>query len=291
MLGIITRLPGTILRAAIAMVAVPVMGLAGWVGYSHWSAAPPAGDTMGQLAVELATAHIAEALPLPSTPRTVLILPIEGDRSDDFFRGEVARAIATGGRFEVVDRTFTEKALGLVNVSWTDATLMSDDEARTAARRVDADAALVARLDLLRVAAGTEPEIDLQWRLVDARKMAGAESLAVAPQSVRIRAADVTASLPWHPLPWGWAIVLWFATALLLPLLLGGPLTKALGNESNVTNLMALLALTLFDALLALFFLGFRLDGYLAPLLALVATALAGVYNYLVLDQLEELRR
>ena len=83
-------------------------------------------------------------------------------------------------------------------------------------------------------------------------------------------------------------MLLWIFSAGLLPWLLYPVLNFLLKRGSNAVNFIVLLGLTIIDILLAFALSGFAVTGFFDFLGIILALATGGIYNYLVLEALEE---
>jgi hypothetical protein len=84
-------------------------------------------------------------------------------------------------------------------------------------------------------------------------------------------------------------IIIFVLVAALLPFATVSIVKKVLGERSNKYNFLLLAAYTAFDFLLALVLVGILLTDFWAFFLLIVAAIASGVYNFAVLNRIEEL--
>lgn len=244
-----------------------------------------------QAIVTQAVDQLIEALPVPPVQRSILVLPVGNDRADHLFRDTLADALTASGKYAVINRTLTERALDMVNAQWT-SQQATDADAVTMARRAGAQAALVAHFDRFQLVPPTA--LDLQYRLITVPDSpTGAPSQTAG--SVTLSAYDLPAAQRaegvWRPLPVGWAMLTYLLVVALLPIVAANLLANVMErHESNTVNAMLLLGLIAIDGLLLVFLMGFHLSGYIHGFVALTGIASAAAYNFIVLSKLEDMR-
>jgi hypothetical protein len=291
---------GYLLLAGLALLLVSIL-VATVMGGLWWKSHGPVTplDPLVKTTINQVIQQLPSLASDADEPRRLLVLPFEGDAPSParkVYREKLVQTLADKGAYDVVE-TLPRSAMSLMNKSnEAGAPLFSPAQAVKLGREAQAELVLLGNLDALQSDVGNE--VKLLWTLVNAAPKEQADKLFSEPivtGEAHVRSALGGASEV--PLTWkqaivrtGWSLIIWTLFTLLLPVLGAGVLHKLLEKESNWVNLVMLVGLTLLNLLVALALMGFSVAGILESLLILVAFLAAGVYNYLVLDKLEDLR-
>jgi hypothetical protein len=85
-------------------------------------------------------------------------------------------------------------------------------------------------------------------------------------------------------------VLIWFLVAIFAPLITYKLAWAVLAKERNDYNAMLVTGYTAVDVLLAWILLGFTMSGFVAFSLFVLALIGSGTWNFLILDELEDMR-
>lgn len=276
----------------LALVVIALAAFGVWQLLPKGESVPDLGPFM-QPILEWTADEAVDAVPRQGVPDQLLVLPFPGDVRE---RGQAAvvAAIEDRGLSRVVDReAFKEKAAA--EKDW--ATLFKDilglepklpDKAQEFLQRHALPGVLMGEATIAETDA--EGGVTLRLRIYDTlgKLMHGGEAKRVYAKSLSswpyLRSRILTISLAWRLL--GWLLFL-----LLLPLVLSPILTRRLKRESNATNGVTLVTLTLVSAIVLWGGLAFSTGFWSAFCVAVLGLGVGGVYHFLIVDFLEDLRK
>jgi hypothetical protein len=217
-------------------------------------------------------------LPKLPSPGEVAVLRLEGDSTG--FVTEQLRA--------VIDRTgtYVQPAAGLVDrvmkeLEIEERSAGSPAEAIAVGRRMKVPYVLSGRVVEFR-SDRQVGQIRLVLQLVDvgkARSVGEAVEVSYPEQGLRSGAWSVA-----------WRTVLWMAVVGVFPLLTLPVIRQVLTLESNLITLIALLSCTALAGILALALTGFALGRWSSVGLIVIATGVAGSYDYYVFEVVDKRR-
>lgn len=284
-----------VLRTLAKWLAVPLGLAAAYAGWRLLSAPspPPEMDALVERAVGEAVAEAARALAAQEELRRLYLTPLAGDVPTGRVSWRLRDAVSRLEGFQVLEVP-EEASAGVTDL--VSAFLGTHIEALVSPTR--------ARARALQEAARAEGLVVGQVWLAD-----GAEEVRVAVDLELVDAAagrtvaahegrPVRFEKTWFALPyyryrvqgWAWWARLggWLVFILGLPFVLVPALRPALRSRSNVVNSAVLVGLTAADTLVAAALTGFDLGGAGGLVLVVLATVAAGLWNYGILDELEE---
>lgn len=277
------------------MLALVVLALAAfgvWQLLPKGESVPDLGPFM-QPILEWTVDEAVDGVPRTGVPDQLLVLPFPGDVRDRA-QAAVVAAIGDRGLSRVVDQAaFKEKAAA--EQDWS--SLFKDilglepklpDKAQEFLQRHALPGVLMG--DATITETETEGGVSLSLRIYDTlgKLVHGGEAKQVYTKSLfswpylRSRILDI--ALAWRLL--GWVLLM-----LLVPLVLSPLLTRRLKRESNAINGVTLVGLTLATAFALWVALAFSTSLWSALCVAVLGLGVGGVYHFLIVDFLEDLRK
>lgn len=266
----------------------------------------PMDDHRADLSEELAR-KVAESLPVPPVGRpTLVVAPFERDPTGAVTQA-VRHAIERVDRYAVQPASFLEilsREVGMhQQLSPEEATCLALEDfpgefllagrVETLSSRSDGDnaAAEIALVPRgMALPAEATPGMDLPSLIVDNAPLPWTAQPIRFTAEVRHDRTIGPAAKAILDDSWPAKLVGWLLLTAMLPLTLSPAAARGLEKQSNAINLVMLLSLTAVPGLVAFAMLGFEVQGAEAAIVLILATALALLYNWVVLSKLEQLR-
>lgn len=285
-------LAGPLLKLLGKIFIVLLAVLGAYLCYKYFaSEAPPEEfDHFREYVIDKAATELAHRLAAPSQkPRKLLFKRIVGDPTGRI-TFVLRRALEKSGGVEILEPEFTEDAQESVKDWFFSAVrkLVKPDEARALAERSHADAIFIADVAAFEDTV-EETALRIDYELHDAA------TDMVDKGGVEAQLTKSAFSLTYLRL-WMWSSsrwirgLIWFLVAIFSPLVTYKLAWAVLGKERNDYNAMLVAGYTAIDTFLAWILLGFSLSGFFAFALFVLALFGSGTWNFLILDELEDMR-
>lgn len=268
------------------IVVLAIFGV--YLGYRYFtSEGPPKEfDYYREHVLEAAVSKLAsEVAGTQEKPRKLLLA---GD-PDNRITYVIKSTLEKSGQVELVKPKFTEDA-GQSVKDWFFSEvrkILKPDEAKVLAERSRADAILYA--------VGKFTDTDEELHLVIDYELQDSASGKLTRKTVESTLGKSLFSLTYLRL-WMWSssrwmrCLLWFLAAIFTPLVTYKLAWAVLAKGRNDYNAMLIAGYTALDTLLAWILLGFSTSGFVASALFIMALLGSGAWNFLILDELEDMR-
>ncbi len=273
---------GRILLKPVALVVLSASML--FEGY-HLLA--PSGDSLGGIRRDLAEQVCGKAvdeLPKMNGVPSLAVLNLAGD--DQGLVTEILRArLEASGEFRLMEPGFFRKLLREFGKEEAPVSRLAD--AVDMARKLGVDLVLFGELPEFKASAD-RAAIRLELRMAER-----ATGQALFARSYSESVGSGPGRFSWRARMAGSAkgrrIFIWVAFTLLLPLLTVPLIRRIISVESNLVNLVLLVAYTAVDLALAFFLTGFWIPGIWTAVVLLLALAASALYNYVIASFIEEM--
>lgn len=251
---------------------------------------PPPFNNYQEHVIELAAGQLtAEVAGTTEKPRKLLLPRITGDATGRITY-VIKDSLERSGRAEILEPKFTEDAGQSVKDWFFSAirSIVKPQEAREIAERSRADAILVP--EVMKFDDTSEEAIlKLHYTLHDSRTM---EAVTGEVEGRLVKSIfSLTYLQLWMCGRSRWVRgLIWFLVTLLLPLVTCKFAWSVMAKKRNDYNALLIAGYTVVDTLLVWILLGFSLGGLVTSSLFILALVGSATWNFLILDELEDMR-
>jgi len=265
---------------------------AGYLTYKYFTAEgpPKAFDHYREYVIEKATEALADAIAgTEEKPRKLLIKRLSGDATGRITY-VLKQKLQSTGRAKVLEPEFTEDAEKSIREWFFSEVrgLVKPEEAKSLAERSSADYILVA--EVTNFSDSTEETLlNIQFELDDINSEEIRNGSALGKLDKTIFSLSYLRLWMWSNSIWI-RVLIWFLTTIFAPLVSYKIAWAVLAKQRNDYNTFLIAGYTFIDTLLAWILIGFTTSGFMASSLFIMALIGSGVWNFLILDELEDMR-